>query len=518
VTSLRIHPHAQHSHPVIARTLAAIVVLFSLTLCIALLAPAAPALSVERSVVRPDAVRDAVSAVQSNNDREVLVAVVRSSAQNGGDPDSLAQIAARNLGSANRAPEIFALNQGRRQADGAALTDETVRPGWILLLPEDADGPDVQAALLEEPAQGLDDDGEQANPGQTETAGPDPSATPDTVPSTDDGFSKRFRWPILLALTGGIGVAVITTAIVLRKRLRVNLIRLRTAVGSLRKWQITRRQRRLLLRARQSLISTWARDTTAVDTAREVLGNPGAGPDPVAVSVTADRAVRTGSAAVPANQLQPGAAHRIPVSVTGEKNARSHHPVVRIGGDATEQIFMDLSQCRGVLSIAGDTTLAVDLAHSLLNQLNQTNPDLLRVSLGSSALSHTSSVVGLGDLQRFGLAEPAGTTPPGLIHAVTPATGLIGVLLIQPGRPQAEVDDVAARCASPDSGWLMIHPGQVSGAHWRWIIHKDGQLTIPMLDRTVTANGTTGALPLPAGSNTPPASLDEPVPTGHRTY
>ncbi|UMP06717.1 LysM peptidoglycan-binding domain-containing protein [Amycolatopsis sp. EV170708-02-1] len=50
--------------------------------------------------------------------------------------DSLMSIAAEQLGDENRYEEIFALNQGRRQADGEALRSVgLIKPGWRLELP-----------------------------------------------------------------------------------------------------------------------------------------------------------------------------------------------------------------------------------------------------------------------------------------------------------------------------------------------------------------------------------------------
>ncbi|MGW6054447.1 hypothetical protein [Streptomyces sp. NPDC055189] len=50
--------------------------------------------------------------------------------------DSLWRIADRHLDDGGRWPEIYALNYGRRQADGHALIDPgLIRPGWVLRLP-----------------------------------------------------------------------------------------------------------------------------------------------------------------------------------------------------------------------------------------------------------------------------------------------------------------------------------------------------------------------------------------------
>ena len=66
-----------------------------------------------------------------------------------GQPEYLFAIATRTLGDGNRAREIFNLNRGRTQPDGAALVDPAVlRPGWLLVLPADATGDGVRVGTL----------------------------------------------------------------------------------------------------------------------------------------------------------------------------------------------------------------------------------------------------------------------------------------------------------------------------------------------------------------------------------
>ncbi len=59
--------------------------------------------------------------------------------------DSLWEIAQRHLGDGRRYREIFELNSGRVQPDGATLTIASlIRPGWILDMPHDATGPGIR--------------------------------------------------------------------------------------------------------------------------------------------------------------------------------------------------------------------------------------------------------------------------------------------------------------------------------------------------------------------------------------
>ncbi|MET7394090.1 hypothetical protein ABZS66_11400 [Dactylosporangium sp. NPDC005572] len=66
-----------------------------------------------------------------------------------GQPEFLYLIAVKTLGDGNRYPEIFELNRGRPQSDGRWMTDPLrVEPGWILMLPPDAHGPEVRFSPL----------------------------------------------------------------------------------------------------------------------------------------------------------------------------------------------------------------------------------------------------------------------------------------------------------------------------------------------------------------------------------
>ena len=61
-----------------------------------------------------------------------------------GEREYLFQIAAWTLADGRRYMEIFELSKDRLQPDGRRLDDPLVlMPGWVLILPPDADGPGV---------------------------------------------------------------------------------------------------------------------------------------------------------------------------------------------------------------------------------------------------------------------------------------------------------------------------------------------------------------------------------------
>jgi hypothetical protein len=64
--------------------------------------------------------------------------------------DSLWEIAQRHLGDGRRYREIFEMNKDRVQPDGSKLTiSSLIRPGWILDMPRDANGPGIQVAVAQ---------------------------------------------------------------------------------------------------------------------------------------------------------------------------------------------------------------------------------------------------------------------------------------------------------------------------------------------------------------------------------
>ncbi|WP_433533050.1 hypothetical protein ACQPYA_14195 [Micromonospora sp. CA-263727] len=97
-----------------------------------------------------------------------------------GQREYLYSIALLTLGNGNRFREIIDLNRGRKQPDGATFTDGVeLAPGWILVLPRDADGPGVRTGAL--PAIGPP----TPRPSPS-TAAPSPSktaASPSTPPA-----------------------------------------------------------------------------------------------------------------------------------------------------------------------------------------------------------------------------------------------------------------------------------------------------------------------------------------------
>lgn len=91
------------------------------------------------------AVAAAGTAAKAAPDPQAYVKYYVVAAQYQGQPENLTEIALRLLGSGERSAEIYNLNAGRIQPDGASLTDPAkLNGGWYLVLPWDAAGEGVK--------------------------------------------------------------------------------------------------------------------------------------------------------------------------------------------------------------------------------------------------------------------------------------------------------------------------------------------------------------------------------------
>ncbi|MFI7593568.1 S8 family serine peptidase [Micromonospora sp. NPDC049359] len=159
-------------------------------------------------------------------------------AEHQGQPENLTEISVRFLGSGERSAEIYNLNAGRVQADGAGLTDPAkLNPGWRLVLPWDAAGEGVQYGQL---PPGPKPSRPGPKPSRTApkppvttspSAGPGPGASPSGPPNGSGapsgctataGSSSRSNWAQLrLAADGawdmsrgnGVMVAVVDSGV-----------------------------------------------------------------------------------------------------------------------------------------------------------------------------------------------------------------------------------------------------------------------------------------------------------------
>ncbi|MBL0886553.1 hypothetical protein [Myceligenerans indicum] len=175
----------------------------------------------------PAAAQEAAAAVQEvpsfaqDDGESVTYYVVQDKGD--GEPEFLFEIAQRYLGDGGRYTEIFELNEGRRQADGSVVTTpEVLLPGWVLRMPEDAEGEGIRHGPLPD---GVSAAGAAGTPSAGTPAGTPPAtgetgALDDAVPyhvvgRTPEGEVEYLyliaeellgdgeRWPEILELNQG---------------------------------------------------------------------------------------------------------------------------------------------------------------------------------------------------------------------------------------------------------------------------------------------------------------------------
>ncbi|MEU9455544.1 hypothetical protein [Streptomyces sp. NPDC048277] len=428
----------------------------------------------------------AASAHAAPDDDLIKVFVVPDPAQTGGQLATLQSIAVSTLGDASRSGEIFDLNRGQAQKDGGALDSpaDQLHPGWILRLPQDASGPEVQLAR---------DTGSQGGA----TSAP---------PASGRQTSTEFTFPLAaaVAVLGTILLALITAGIVGRRKVRIAYAAVRRAVHAL--GEPMRRRRRLM--QRQATGRRFATDADSVRQAYGALGEFAATrqqPERPVHALRVDNAgvtvwlAASDTADAPWTNLD-GTRWRRPAAATGwlsrgeEAGVTSQASIgaaclVRAGTDADgEPVFVDLSRLDGVLSVSGDRAVARDVVQNLLAEIARTRPDTpVAVLRGADGALPVAVPAGLRQLPRVDAPAPAapaegrGTVRAGASRR--PVRGLV-VVAGTPGGPEAA--ELAALCGPGGAGWTGLVYGEANGAHWRWRTDTEGHVDIPVLDVRLT--------------------------------
>jgi hypothetical protein len=270
--------------------------------------------------------------------------------------DSVYQIAVDTLGNGNRYREIVELNGGR-------MTDPmTLRPGWVLVLPADADGPGVRTT---------------------------PPATPATTPTP--GASRR---PATVPVLVAVAVLVAIAALVLWTL--VSPVRRAAVAGTVRGgrdrlWRRVRRRVRRRDRAPRRTRGVGARRRGLGGTARQIVSRVRAGRAVPAGAVDGGTPVGAGpdGTAGLSEHLPPLTATLItecgPIGVELTGRARGGRPSYRwlgvfdpapesslpvvLGLHEGSRLFVDLAGCPDPFTITGSVQDCRRYAAGLARQL-----------------------------------------------------------------------------------------------------------------------------------------------------
>ena len=423
----------------------------------------------------------------------IKVFVVPDPAQTGGQLATLQSIATATLGDASRAGEILTLNRGQAQQDGGTLNsaDDPLHPGWILRLPQDASGSDVQLAR---------DTGSQNSASAAPSSGQQSAA-----PSA--GKSAAFTFPLAaaVALLGAILLALITAGIVGRRKVRAAYAAVLRSVRGL--GEPMRRRRRLALR--RATGRRFATDADSVRRAYGVLGDFAPGRQQperpvhalrvdgsgVTVWLTASDTVDAPWTNIDSTRWRRPAAAAAGWLSTGDDTTSASQAsiaascLVRAGTDADgEPVFVDLSRLDGVLSVSGDRAVARDVVQNLLAEIARTRPETpVTVLRGADSALPLTVPTELRQLPRVDAPAPvAPDAGRGTVRAGAARRPVRGLVVVAGTPGEREAAELAALCGPGGAGWTGLVYGEAEGAHWRWHTDADGHVDLPVLDVRLT--------------------------------
>ncbi|MCF4121047.1 hypothetical protein L1785_08635 [Antribacter sp. KLBMP9083] len=360
-----------------------------------------------------------------------------------GEAEFLYQIAERFLGDGERYTEIFDLNEGRTQPDGGVLTDpSSVTVGWVLELPEDAEGEGLQNGPL---------------PGPSTTAEASASASDEAgAGGQDAAASASLLVPVLISVGAVLLVgAAAFGGVLLVRRLRAgreepfddSLLRTDTSAS----WMVDR--------ALRVLIAACERDGQDVPGATGVFIEGGA------------MRLRLASPASPApspwvanedGQSWSAPLAKLQAAPASEGSTARFARLVTIGVAETGRVLVDFATARGVISLDGPTRARHEVLRRWLGELTG-NP-----------WSNDPRVVMVGN----GLPQPELAEHLSAIEQVIPELDAAGggVLVLSQAPSVALQDMLAARFARPGFRWVVIVLGPSPSAKWRITAGDDGWL------------------------------------------
>ncbi|WP_082772054.1 hypothetical protein [Actinoplanes sp. TFC3] len=416
---------------------------------------AAPAAASPPSAMFPGAPAGAVPVRQAPGD-PVKWYRVRDNYQ--GEPEFLYEIAERFLGNGDRLTEIFTLNKGRVQPDGAALTvPDEIEAGWILQLPSDASGDGVEAGPLP-----------TAVPPVAASAGV-PGAGPSTgTASGEDQAAKDAGGsplvPVLLGVAGLVVIAGIVAAVVLTRRRRATPV---SATG------LIPRQRTGPPAHLFDTAASWT-----IDRALRVLVTSSAEAAPPIYGISVDEARIKLRLVTPGNEVpEPWEAQdegRLWVASLRDLQALPADPgvaapcprLVTLGSLYGTRELVDIGQAPGIIAVQGDPAAGRSLAASWALELT-TSPwsEEVRVIAGglSTVVAPGAHVKSLETVDEALAA--AGTDPAG-----------VGVVMLAAPPAEHDLERVRALVTRDDAAWAVVVLGHTSQDRWRFLLQADGRL------------------------------------------
>ena len=398
-----------------------------------------------------------------------------------GQPDTLAMVAQRFLGTQNRANDVFVLNKGRLEPDGKTLTDPAkLNPGWFVKLPDDAQGDGLIAGPL--PFLGPAPVGQPSASQSTASGAPSGSASASqsaSAPASTASAAKKSSSPLLLILAIVLPVLIIAGAIwwALRAGLFAKL------GGGMR----SRRSRKPRPAAPRDEAAAWTIDRVlrTLATACSQTGRPL--PGVAAVVVGTDTI--TLRLARPDEQPPEGwsAEHqgrswaaplRLLQSAPVDDALPAPYPRLVSTGDSDQgRVLLNLAEAHGMISLEGDARQTRPLVADWVRELSSSpwarGTAVLRIGFGSGG----EDLPGVEDAPSL---EAAAAT-------LDESDG--GVLILSHAPSGREPERIGALAGAADGRWSVLVLGSPKNASWRLVADAAGTLDTGLLSEPVRLHG-----------------------------
>ncbi|GAB7043021.1 hypothetical protein JCM9533A_68720 [Catenuloplanes niger JCM 9533] len=430
-----------------------------------------------------------------------------------GEPEFLHAIAERLLGDGERYTEIFELNKGRTQPDGAALeTPERVAPGWILTLPADARGEGIGAGPLPEGAAAA------------------PSAPATTAAAQAPAAGRTGGFPVLLAVLIVLAVLLVAGAVagflVVRRRAAPAGAAPGRAVhaggpapaGDGRRTGVGRRAgvgrgagvgRRAAKDRPELAPPARTFDTAAswtIDRALSVLvaaAGAAGRPVPPVYGVSLDEQSMSLRLASPDTDTvepwEPAENGRVwrarlrdlqalPAVTVGSPTPR----LVTLGTAGGTRELIDLGQATGVISITGDAAASRALIGAWAEELTGSPwSGTVRVVAGDVRphLDGGERLVSLGSVRDAVTAAEGDRSADAFALRGNPSGEGPGVLILGSAPGAKDLERVQALLTGPHATWVVVVLGQTRYDRWRFTVAADGRLDAGALGLTVYTRG-----------------------------
>lgn len=380
----------------------------------------------------------------------------------GGEPEFLFAIAERYLGDGNRFTEIFELNKGRVQSDGLALTDPTVlNPGWVLQLPPDAQGDEVQFGppLAAAPAPAAGDESPALEPEPVDTRTP-----PATAPSMDADEEPDPPAPADTADTPSAGLFIGTGIVVL----------LAIVAAA---WLIVSRIRRRGMPGRANALPADRSSSWIIDSAlkvvigastREGISFPGVylvavDDDAVHLTLTSpQKTAPTGWVASSDGRTWSASFAHIQSQQVPVIDTEPFSRLVPLGVAEPGRMLLDFARAGGPISVEGDRDSIDEVTESWVTELTHSPWSLRDQQVVRADVRDQDVMRSLDSL--LDRLDQEGS----------------GVLVLENPPARAQYEKLRALFESPDFSWVVLVKGAFGAAPWQFTV-RDGVLASGLL-------------------------------------